>query len=162
LNYELLIGIGNSDRGDDGAGREVVRRLRNRGFSPERLRELDGEAASILEAWKGANKVLLIDAMQSGRPPGTILRFDATSNPVPTILRCCSTHGFGVAAAVELARALDLLPDRVEIIGIEIESPEVGPGLTPAVESAVEALVTELAGKNACAQPTRPVVPPGS
>ena len=49
-----------------------------------------------------------------------------------------------MAEAVELARELDRLPGRLAVYGIEGESFEVGEGLTPIVEEAVERLVGQL------------------
>jgi hydrogenase maturation protease len=141
----LFIGIGNPDRGDDGVGREVIHRLRERGWPETKLSEVSGEATELMDTWVGRDRVVLIDAMHSGRQPGTVLHFDATDNPVPAILRSCSTHGFGVAAAVELARAIDALPDLVEIIAIEIGDAE-EPGLSPAAATAVDQVVRMIEG----------------
>jgi hydrogenase maturation protease len=55
-----------------------------------------------------------------------------------------SSHGLGLAEAVELARALGRLPDQMMVLGVEVGSVETGAGLGPAVEDAAEAIVTEL------------------
>jgi hydrogenase maturation protease len=144
----LIIGIGNADRGDDAAGLIVVRRLRDdRERSPERraapaaMIEASGEGTALIEAWRSADTVILIDAVDSGAAPGTIRRLEAHARPIPTNVRCTSTHANGVAEAIELARALGWLPRRLIVYGIEGRSFAVGAGLSPEVERAVERLL---------------------
>lgn len=139
-----LIGVGNHLRGDDGAGLEVARRLRLAHPPGISILESQGEPASLLEAWSDADEVLVVDGVSSGAEPGTLHRFEATQGQLPAELFRPSTHALGVAEAVELARELGRLPDRLVVYGIEGESFEIGEGLTPAVEKAVAKLVTEL------------------
>ena len=131
---DLIVGVGNDWRGDDGAGLEVARRLRGV--------EAVGDPAALLDAWDGADHVIVVDAVRSGAAPGTIHRLDPDCLPAAAALR--STHGAGLAEAIELGRALDRLPARLELYGIEGGCFEPGSGLTPAVVSAVEALCGEL------------------
>jgi len=134
----VIIGVGNPDRGDDAAGRLAARCLRSLGL--EAL-EHSGEGAALLEAWTGAGRVFLIDAVVTGAPPGTIMVWDAHSAPVPREAFRCSTHAFGVAEAVELARALDRLPASLTIVGIEAQQFERGAELSVVVREAVEQVV---------------------
>jgi hydrogenase maturation protease len=80
----------------------------------------------------GAATAFLVDACVSGAPPGTVHRIDASAVPVPERLRGLTTHGFGVAAAVELARAIGQLPPRCIIYAIEGAGFETGAPLSPA------------------------------
>ena len=139
-----LIGIGNQFRRDDAAGLEVAHRLRVAHPTGVRILEQEGEPTSLIEAWSGADEVLVVDGVYSGAAPGTLHRFDAREGPLPAELFKSSTHALGVAEAVELARELDRLPARLVVYGIEGESFGVGEGLTPIVEQAVEKLVMEL------------------
>ena len=64
--------------------------------------------------------MLIVDAIRSGAPPGTVHRVDASQAPVPERLRSSSsTHAIGVAEAIELARALGRLPAQVVLYGVE-------------------------------------------
>jgi hydrogenase maturation protease len=84
-----IVGVGRPHRGDDAAGLLAARLVRG-------TEVLDG--ASLLDAFEGADAVVVLDAMRSGRPPGTVERFDASSAPLPAAsLRPASTHAFGVA-----------------------------------------------------------------
>jgi hydrogenase maturation protease len=69
--------------------------------------EATGEGTALLESWKGADTVILIDAVASGAYPGTIHRLDARAQLLPAGFLHTSSHAFGVAQGVELARALD-------------------------------------------------------
>ncbi len=139
-----LIGVGNHYRSDDAAGLEVARRLRATNPPGCRILEEGGEPTSLIGAWALVKEALVIDAVASGAPPGTLHRFDASAGPLPVELFKGSTHSLGVADAVELARELGRLPPRLAVYGIEGESFETGEGLSPAVEATVNALVAEL------------------
>ena len=139
-----LIGIGNQFRRDDAAGLEVARRLRLAKPPGVIVMEQEGEPASLIEAWAGSHEALVIDGVSSGSEPGTLHRFEATDGPLPAELFAPSTHALGVAEAVELARELGRMPDRLAVYGIEGESFETGEGLSRAVQLAVEQLVAEL------------------
>jgi len=139
-----LLGVGNPYRRDDGAGLEVARRLRATRPPGIRILEEEGEPASLIQCFELMQEVLIIDAVSTGGMPGELLRFDATHEPLPAETFRSSTHALGVGDAIELARALDKLPPRVAVYGIEGESFEAGEGLSPAVEATVASLVTEL------------------
>lgn len=132
-----VIGIGNDYRQDDAAGRIVARRLKTWAPPGTEILEETGEGTALLETWRGAKDVFLIDAVQSGAPPGTLHRIDVSTQPLPASLFRHSTHAFGIAEAVELARVLHQLPPRLIIYGIEGERFDAGVGLSPAVEKAV-------------------------
>ena len=129
-----IIGCGNRDRGDDGAGLLVAERLRALGIEAQ---EQSGEALSLIESWAGAETVIVVDAVVSGKAPGEITVWDARSKPVWNVTGRGSTHHFGLAEAVELARSLDRLPPRLVIYGIEGRRFEPGSALSPEVTEAI-------------------------
>jgi hydrogenase maturation protease len=127
----VVIGVGNAARGDDAAGLVVARRVGGR--------EHEGDPLALLEAWEGAATAVVIDAVRSGAVPGTVHRFEAGDAALPARLRrSTSTHAVGLAEAIELARALDRLPPRLIVYGIEGERFTAGAELSPAVAAAVE------------------------
>lgn len=140
----LILGVGNADRGDDAVGLIVARRVRNELRDVAEVREVRGEGTALLELWTGADVVIVIDAIQSGSAPGTVHRFDASRQPIPASSVRSSTHAFGVAEAVALARTLQQLPPRLVVYGIEGKSFALGVGLSPEVERSVEELVTRV------------------
>jgi hydrogenase maturation protease len=127
----VVIGVGNAARGDDAAGLVVARRLGGR--------EHEGDPLALLDAWEGAATAVVIDAVSSGAAPGTVHRFEVGDAALPARLRSStSTHAVGLAEAIELARALDRLPPRLIVYGIEGERFTAGADLSPAVAAAVE------------------------
>ena len=140
----LVIGVGNPYRNDDAVGLVVARRIRELNLRDVMVIEASGEGASLLEAWQDADSVILIDAVSSGAAPGTIHRYDIHAQNLPAQLFNHSTHSFGVAAAVELARALNHLPQHLIVYGIEGKDFNVGTILTPEVEEAASCAVQKV------------------
>jgi hydrogenase maturation protease len=145
LSRTLVAGVGNPGRGDDAAGWEAIRRLRVRALPPGvELVEQSGEAASLMEAWRGRERVFLIDAASSGTAPGTVHRMDAIASEIPSDFLHCSTHSFGLAESVELARVLGELPPALVIYAIEGENFAIGAPLSPTVDAAIDRAVEKL------------------
>ena len=141
----MIIGVGNAFRGDDGVGLVVAQRLREVVLPGVIVLEQSGEGAALVEAWADADRVIIIDAVSSGNDPGTIHRFDVAGQPLPAYLAGGSSHAFGLAEAVELARQLDRLPPHLIIYGIEGKAYDLASGLSPEVAEAAEILVERLA-----------------
>ena len=140
----LIIGVGNEFRGDDGVGIVIARRLRAEAPAHVTILEASGEGAALMETWKGAPRVILIDATRSGSPPGTIHRLDAHAGPLPSQFFHYSTHAFSVAEAVEMARALGQLPPQLIVYGIEGKIYTAGEGLSPEVVKAADSVIGPL------------------
>ena len=143
----LVIGLGNDFRRDDGAGRVAARMIASAHADGVRVIEASGEGAALMDAWRDAESVVLIDAVHSGAAPGTIHRLDARAQPIPSNFFHYSTHAFSVAEAVELARALDQLPPRLIVFGIEGKDFSSGEDLSPEVAAAVEEVARQVKGE---------------
>ncbi len=142
----LVIGIGNAFRADDAAGLAVARKLAARESGEIAIAESDGEPAALLEQFRGGARVILVDAVDAGREPGAILRFDVSSESLPAV-SCgggASTHALGLGEAIELARSLDRLPAEVIVFGIQAESFETGALMSAAVREAVSETVRRI------------------
>jgi len=138
-----VAGLGVDDRRDDGAGLEAARYLARLSPAGADVLVLSGRTADLLDAWAGAPLAVVLDAVRSGAAPGTLHRLDGLSLPLPDLPRRGSTHDLGLAATVELGRALGLLPERLVILGIEAEDVSPGRGLSPAVHRGVRRAVHE-------------------
>ena len=143
----LVVGCGHPDCGDDAAGLLVARRLKQLGVNAV---ETSGEATSLMACWEAAADVLVVDTMLSGARPGSIQLWDARQVPLMREALRCSTHGLGVAEAVELARALGRLPKRLRICGIEGRRFEPGAAPSPEVLEAVEKASRRIAEEVMC------------
>jgi hydrogenase maturation protease len=153
---DLVVGVG-SDHGDDAAGLLVARRLRGSG-GRARVCELSGDLTSLADLWEPAERVAVVDAIRSGGPAGSVRVLDATAAPLPAELAATSTHGLGLAAAVELARVLGRLPRRLTVYAVEGQVWEPGAAPSPAVLAAVERTAAALGapGGRAAAGDERP------
>ncbi len=147
-NTVTVIGVGNELRGDDASGLLLARRIADQDLDGVCVLEHSGEGVSLMESWQGCQAVLLIDAVQSGKNPGSLHRFDAAQEPINAKALRCSTHNFSVPEAIEMSRALETLPKRFLILGIEGKSFDAGSTLSPEVEDALEsathAVVSEI------------------
>ncbi|MFD7815483.1 hydrogenase maturation protease [Streptomyces sp. NPDC059785] len=146
-----VIGVGNEFRRDDGVGRAVVERLRQRAevrpLPPGTvLVTCDGDPGRLIALWEGADLVVIVDAAYA-RPgrPGRVhrLELDAERLEQPSASGA-STHGLGLGEAVELARVLGRLPARLVVLAVEGADGSLGTGLSPVVEAAVEPLAVSV------------------
>jgi hydrogenase maturation protease len=135
-----IICCGNPDRGDDGVGALVAERLRDSGVEAE---VRSGEALDLIESWGGSDNVVVVDAVETGAPLGTVHLWDGRRSSFPAD-QSVSTHGFGVSAAIRMARVLGRLPERVHIYGIEGRRFEHGTEVSPEVKLAVEHVVRQI------------------
>jgi hydrogenase maturation protease len=161
-----VIGVGNALRGDDVAGLLVARRVRELEGALDVV-ELEGDPSRLLEAWREADDVAVVDAVASGAKPGSVIRFDAAAGPLPLELASSSTHALGIGDAVELARALGRLPGRLVVYAIEGANFEVGSGASAAVRGAVDGVARSIVAELSNAAtltggPPHPVGRPGS
>jgi len=141
----LLIGVGAQYRSDDTLGLLVARRLENLRRPGFDIVEHHGEGTGLMEHWDGYRRVIAVDAAQSGTAPvGTLHEFDAVAAPLPSGFLHYSSHLFGLAEAVELARTLSGLPEQFQVFAIEGENFSHGEEITPAVAEAMESLLIKL------------------
>lgn len=134
----MVIGVGTLERGDDAAGRLVARRVEAQlPDMPCIVREMRGEAAELMDAWAPADTLILIDAAITGAKPGNLRRYDASHQPLPAELARTSSHDMGVSDAIELARAMGMLPRKVIVYTIEIGGIALGSRLSLVVQDAI-------------------------
>ena len=140
----LIIGCGNRERADDGAGLQVAEQLCRRGFQAVCH---TGDSLSLIDLWSNAEDVILVDAVVTGNaPPGTVWNWNA-DRPLSALRPSASSHGFGVAEAIELAHKLGRLPPGLCIYGIEATNFAIGEEMSLAVEDTVQQLVQQLAAE---------------
>ncbi|NLC08111.1 MAG: hydrogenase maturation protease [Syntrophomonadaceae bacterium] len=100
--------------------------------------EVGTPGLNLLNYWAPEDRVILVDAIRSGRPPGTIQRLTLTELLSIERGNNLTVHGLGIIEALELARLTDNLPAELVLIGIEIANEEPFQiGLSPAVERAI-------------------------
>jgi len=152
----LVAAIGNPDRGDDGVGPAVARKIKRRASAGVRVIECS-DILGLIDEWMGCAAAILVDASEAAGHPGRIRRLDLIDSRLPADFAPNSTHAFGLAETIELARALGQLPQRLVAYLIEGERFEIGAALSPRVaaasESAEAAIFAELAQIGEADQP---------
>ena len=136
----LIIGLGNSLLRDDAVGLRVARQVRASLSGREDIEVAEETCGGLrlMERMIGFDRAILIDAIRSGRPPGTVRTLD------PRDMRTqhsASSHDVNLPTALALGRRTGArLPadDRLSVIAIEAEDVETfGEEMTAAVEAAV-------------------------
>ncbi len=145
-----VIGLGNDWASDDGVGPEVVRRLRTRAQKPGQALPIEfiilpQADPSLLDVFDRCDIAILVDAVVSGASPGTVYCEEWQPGALASRgIERTSSHGLGVRELLDLAAALDRLPRRVLLWGIEVVSTEPGRELSDPVAAQVPALVERL------------------
>lgn len=147
----IVVGLGSVDRGDDAVGPTVARAVAAVAAPGIRVVEHEDPTA-LIDLWSGAGLVVVVDAVVSGQRPGTIhvLETGAAQPRLPDSswdgTGRGGTHAFGLAATVELARALHRLPPRLVLVGVEAACFDHGTPLSASVAAAVDQAVTIVLG----------------
>jgi hydrogenase maturation protease len=139
-----IIGLGNELRGDDAVGLLAARQLRQTIGDRAEVIEADLAGVDLIESMKGARVAILIDAARSGKNPGMIHRLDASDSPIGVRMRPHSSHALGISDALELARAIGVLPAKVIVYGVEAGNTEAGQALSSAVAKALDEVVGQI------------------
>lgn len=131
-----VIGLGNPARSDDGVGRVVLRLLA--GHVPPAVELIEGprEATGLLPLWRGARLAIVVDAVRSGRTPGTVIAWRPRDGPLPAAWRPTSTHALSLREAIELGEAVGELPHELCVVGIEGDRFDAGDALSSPVAAA--------------------------
>ncbi|MDQ3973990.1 MAG: hydrogenase maturation protease [Actinomycetota bacterium] len=149
----LVAGVGNLLRGDDGFGVAVAQRLQELSLGPSvRVVETGiGGIHLVQELFDRADALVVIDAVDRGREPGTVMIIEPDVDDVhamPDLQRwdfLADMHYTKPAQALMLAKALKVLPERFLMVGCQpLDAKRVGEGLSPAVEAAVHVAVEEV------------------
>jgi hydrogenase maturation protease len=147
----LVIGLGNRMGGDDAAGLEVARLVRERAPAAEIVAH-EREPSDLITLWDGAPLAVVIDAVEGGAPGGVHTFELAADDPIPGSWwrsRATSTHALQLAEVIEIARSLGRLPPRLVLIGVSGETFETGAQVSEAVRRGIDvaatAVLTQLA-----------------
>lgn len=116
----VVLGVGNLLRRDEGVGVRVIRELQARYRFPTCVTLVDGGTAVLrmLPLLESADHLVVVDAVDAGTAPGTVLVFqpeDAEVAPSPGV----SLHEMGPLAALALLKATTGRCPPTTIIGIQ-------------------------------------------
>jgi hydrogenase maturation protease len=137
----LILGIGNLILKDEGAGVHVIERLKDMAL-PSDVEVIDGGTMGIdlLYYIEGRKKVIVIDAVNTDGPAGTIYRF--TDKDLEDKKECLrSAHDIDFTDVLKTADLLGKKPDEVIFIGIKPEDISEGIGLSPSIEGRIPQII---------------------
>ncbi len=158
----LVLGIGNLVMSDDGIGVRVIQLLTERYRFPAGVTLLDGGTLGLdlLPHLEGVERLLVIDAVDTGTAPGSLARL--AGDDVPIVLETkVSLHQMGLKDLLAVATLQGFDPCEMVLWGVQPEMIEMGMELSPAVSAQIEPLMQnvlrELDGWGVTADPRWPV-----
>ncbi len=144
MGEKIIIGVGNPLRGDDGAGWAVIDHLVHKIHPEIQLSKQRGDIVELVEVFANYATVYLVDACSMEAPAGTWQRIDGLCESLPAENAQTSTHGFGIAQAIELARNLNALPSKLIVYAIVGQEYAMSDSLTAPVVEAVKQVADEI------------------
>ena len=142
----LVIGCGNLLRGDDGVGPVLIRHLWERDI-PDHVRIADGGTAGMDVAFqmRGADRVILIDACQSGSEAGDIFQVPGEELEDLPPLTGLHSHSFRWDHALAFARWLlkEDYPQDITVYLIEAQNTDFRMDMSEPVTAAMHKLLNK-------------------
>lgn len=138
----LVLGIGNLIMTDDGIGVRAVQLMAERYRFPAGITILDGGTLGLdlLPKLEGVARLLVVDAIETGKPPGTVVRL--SGDDVPFALETkVSPHQMGLKDLLAVASLQGCLPGELVLLGMQPARIEMGIELSPAVAAGLEPLI---------------------
>jgi hydrogenase maturation protease len=146
----LVACLGNPDRGDDGLGAAVARKLEAMLPANVSLIGQPGDILSLTGSFEGFDALICVDAAAPMGSPGKVHRIDLAGAELPREPLLASTHGFGLADAIELARALGQAPKHIIVYAVEGRRFDAGGALTPEIAAAARETARRIAEEIGC------------
>jgi len=141
----LVLGIGNAQFGDDGAGIRLAEMLAQRELPPEVKVAEAGLPGWGLPIWlEGKANVILVDAVKMGQTPGSWRRFYPKDLHILMETDSLSLHQPDLASGLALSQALDLIPENLLLYGIEPANTSPGASLSAEVNASLPEVVESI------------------
>jgi len=144
----IVLGLGNLILGDDGVGVHAMQRLQTDSRVPAEVQLLDGGTLglTLLNHVAGARRLLVIDAVDAGVPPGTLIRLEGPE--LRGMPGSGSVHQLGVADLLASLGLMGQEPEELVVLGIQPASTELGTSLSAPVahtlDQVIEAAIAQL------------------
>jgi len=145
MSKTLVLGVGNLIQSDDGVGIHAIRRLLELAELPDDVQVVDGGTMGLelLHCLEGVAHLVVVDAVETGMPAGTLIRMADDQVPAYLSLKM-SPHQIGLPDLLFASKLRDLYPQQVVIWGIQPAAIEMGLELSPAVADQLDALVQKV------------------
>lgn len=140
------MGLGNILLSDEGAGIKAVEELQTRYECSDAVEFIDGGTMGLelLPYFEERSHILIIDAIKTGRKPGTIVKIE---NPPAYFSSKTSPHQIGLADVIGIAVITDNMPRHITLFGIEPKQLSTGLDLSPEVARNLSRLVDAVAAE---------------
>jgi hydrogenase maturation protease len=140
--HTLVLGVGNILMRDEGIGVRAVELLAERYDFPPEVQLLDGGTLGLdlLPYVEDADRLLVIDAVQMGGQPGTVVRLEGEEIPASLSIKI-SPHEMGLADVLAAARLRGRCPGELALVGVEAGVIDTGLELSPPVATGVASLL---------------------
>jgi len=138
----VVLGLGNLLMADDGVGLIALARLEEEWFVPRDVELVDGGTwgMNLLPVIEKADRVIFLDAIDLGDPPGTLIRLE--DEEIPRFLGVkLSPHQIDLREVLALAELRGTLPGELVALGIQPARVELSTTLSPVVEARLDQLV---------------------
>lgn len=138
----LVMGLGNPLMSDDGVGLEILKLVMEKvtlagDFSNQIIFEDGGTLGmSLLPSIEDAEVVIFLDAVRTGAVPGSVILREKHQLP-GHYSRVISPHQIGLREVLGAAQLRGTLPEKMYLVGIEVETVEFVKAMSPAVLLAV-------------------------
>jgi hydrogenase maturation protease len=139
----LVLGVGNLLLEDEGLGVRALEILQQRYLAPPGLEWLDGGTTGmgLLDVISDCDHLLVLDAVQTGADPGTLVKMTDEEVPVYFGLRV-TPHQLGLSDVLATLELTGEQPDSVTVLGLVPESMEMSLDLSSHIRSRLEDLVS--------------------
>ena len=117
----IVLGLGNILYAYEGFGVRVAERLHNRFIFPQHVEIVDAgtQGHPLLAYVERADRLLLLDAVDFGLEPGTLIERDSTGIPAYLSAHKMSLHQNSFSEILALAELKDCLPREIRLIGVQ-------------------------------------------
>ncbi|MCB9160301.1 MAG: hydrogenase maturation protease [Caldilineaceae bacterium] len=144
----IIVGIGHDYRRDDAVGLVVARALAAHHDAGLEVCCLGEDLLRLLEFMQPGAHIVIVDAVISGAPAGTLHHRDLLREPGGDDQSMGSSHLFGLGQVLALASALGRTPAALHLIGVEAMDVSTGQGFSDPVAASANALIVSLAEKS--------------
>lgn len=145
----LIVGLGNPILGDDGVGWRIAEQVRERLDDPDvAVLCLSLGGLALMEHLAGYRRALIVDAVSSGAPPGSLYHMPARELDGLGVQHTASVHDMSLSSALSLGRELGIdVPEEIQVVGVEAEPDfDFGEELSAPVAAAIPEAIRVVTG----------------
>ncbi|NOY59858.1 MAG: hydrogenase maturation protease [Calditrichaeota bacterium] len=137
----VVLGVGNELLSDEGVGIHVVKELQKMEVPPH-VEVIEGgtDGFGLLNIITDTDRLIVIDSVKGGSPPGTLYKFDIEDAPNASDLFKTSVHQISILEVIHLSELIGKTP-QTTVLGVEPGSIETEMSLTPDVQQKIPRII---------------------